>query len=89
MEKQAEKQLVSLNGYNLYVSEKNDFLLLKQKETYNKRFDKRHSNLDRLIEEIDFNNLNYINKFGHSITFDTFNDAGNLYDKIKEKLSNA
>ena len=89
MEKQAEKQLVSLNGYNLYVSEKNDFLLLKQKETYNKRFDKRHSNLDRLIEEIDFNNLNYINKFGHSINFDTFNDAGNLYDKIKKKLSNA
>ena len=43
VEKQEEKQLATLNGFDLYVNKKKIFYFVKQKEIfndlYNKRFD--------------------------------------------------
>ena len=85
VEKQGEKQLLAMiNDVDLYANKKYDMLFLKQKETFNKLYNKKFNEIDRLNRKVDFNDLNYTYKSDHSINFDTLIQQKVLFDRIKD-----
>ena len=61
-EKQGEKQLTSAN---LYASEEDSLLFLKQKEVFNQLYNEIFNGIKKLNKEIDYNDLNYTCKSGY------------------------
>ena len=57
---------------DLYTNKKDNLLFLKQKEIFIGLYNKRGDEIDRLNKEIDFNDLNYANKFSNITSFDAF-----------------
>ena len=85
VEKQGEKQLLAIiNDVDLYANKKYDMLFSKQKETFNKLYNKKFNEIDRLNRKVDFNDLNYTYKSDHSINFDTLIQQKVLFDRIKD-----
>ena len=84
VEKQGEKQLAMINDVDLHANEKYNLLFLKQKETFNKLYNKKFNGIDRLNRKVDFNDLNYIYKSDHSINFDTLIQQKVLFERIRD-----
>ena len=57
---------------DLFTNKKDNLLFLKQKEIFIGLYNKRGDEIDRLNKEIDFNDLNYANKFSNITSFDAF-----------------
>ena len=84
VEKQGEKQLAMINDVDLHANEKYNLLFLKQKETFNKLYNKKFNGIDRLNRKVDFNDLNYIYKSDRSINFDTLIQQKVLFERIRD-----
>ena len=73
-----------INDVDLHANEKYNLLFLKQKETFNKLYNKKFNGIDRLNRKVDFNDLNYIYKSDHSINFDTLIQQKVLFERIRD-----
>ena len=73
-----------INDVDLHANEKYNLLFLKQKETFNKLYNKKFNGIDRLNRKVDFNDLNYIYKSDRSINFDTLIQQKVLFERIRD-----
>ena len=84
-EKQGEKLLVTLNAVDLYANKKDSLLFFKTKEILNDLCNKIFYRKDRLSNEIDFNDLDYIyKKSSHISNFEDFISSLNFCGQIKK-----
>ena len=73
VENQRQKQLATLSDVALYANKKDNLFLLKQKQIFNKLYDKRFARTNNLSNKFARNDLNYIcKKFDFIIKFDDF-----------------
>lgn len=71
VENQRQKQLATLSDVALYANKKDNLFLLKQKQIFNKLYDKRFGKTNNLSYKFSRNDLNYVcKKFGFIIKFD-------------------
>ena len=71
VENQRQKQLATLSDVALYANKKDNLFLLKQKQIFNKLYDKRFGKTNNLSYKFSRNDLNYIcKKIGFIIKFD-------------------
>ena len=73
-----------INDVDLHANEKYNLLFLKQKETFNKLYNKKFNGIDRLNRKVDFNDLNYIYKSDRSTNFDTLIQQKVLFERIRD-----